>query len=75
MEIAEQFIALNDPDSGYQVTGAVNAPSLSDLRDPANTPWLTLGKALGSVAAKIAGDVPSWAGYSVSITTQGETIE
>ncbi|KAF6197947.1 hypothetical protein GE061_007690 [Apolygus lucorum] len=72
VEIAEQFIALNDPDSGYQVTGAVNAPSISDLRDPANTPWLTLGKALGSVAAKIAGDVRSWAGYSVNITTQGE---
>lgn len=72
VEIAEQLIALADPTSGYQVTGAVNAPSLSDLRDPTNTPWLTLGKALGSVAAKIAGDIPSWSGLSVNITTKGE---
>ncbi|XP_073976606.1 D-3-phosphoglycerate dehydrogenase [Rhodnius prolixus] len=74
VEIAEQFVALSKPDSGYTVTGVVNAPVLSALRNPLNTPWVTLGKRLGSIAAKLASGA-SFQGLNVEIVTQGPVTE
>lgn len=73
VEIAEQFVALSKPDSGYTVTGVVNAPVLSALRNPLNTPWVTLGKRLGSIAAKLASGA-SFQGLNVEIVTQGQFL-
>ncbi|KAK9501144.1 hypothetical protein O3M35_002240 [Rhynocoris fuscipes] len=74
VEIAEQFIAMADPESGYSVTGVVNAPVLSALRNPSNTPWVSLGKRLGSIAAKLAADEP-YKGLRIEIITQGRMTE
>jgi len=75
VEIAEQFVALaaNCPAAvraRYAVTGVVNAPVLAAAMIPTNTPWITLGKELGKLAAKMIQDIVP--GTNICITTKGK---
>ncbi|XP_014256858.1 D-3-phosphoglycerate dehydrogenase [Cimex lectularius] len=71
VEIAEQLVALSQPDSGFSVTGVVNAPILGDLRDPSNAPWVSLGQSMGAIAAKLVGPETKWADVTLELLTQG----
>lgn len=75
VEIAEQFVGLaaNCPATvraRYAVTGVVNAPVLAAAMIQTNTPWITLGKELGKVAAKMIQDVAC--GTNICIKTKGK---
>lgn len=74
VEIAEQFVVLaaNSPAAvraRYAVTGVVNAPVLAAAMIPTNTPWITLGKELGKLAAKMIQDIVP--GTNICIKTKG----
>ncbi|KAL1116385.1 hypothetical protein AAG570_004859 [Ranatra chinensis] len=55
LEIAEQLIALVDPNSGYKLSGVVNAPWMSAVRDPGNWGRVRLGSGLGRLGAALWG--------------------
>jgi Phosphoglycerate dehydrogenase and related dehydrogenases len=74
VEIAEQFVALaaNCPAAAracYAVTGVVNGPVLAAAMIQTNTPWISMGKELGKLAAKMIQDVP---GTNICIKTKGK---
>jgi len=78
VEIAEQFVALaaNCPAAvraRYAVTGVVNAPVLAAAMIPTNTPWISLGKELGKLAAKMIQDIVP--GTNICIKTKGPGME
>ncbi|XP_013402731.1 D-3-phosphoglycerate dehydrogenase [Lingula anatina] len=66
-EIAQQFV---DAMQGKSLFGALNAQALSNALSPATQPWVTLGEALGRLAASLAGEVNS--NTQVQVITYGE---
>lgn len=74
VEVAEQFIALKNPQSEFQLTGIVNAPILSASRDPANVPWIELAKNLGKIASKMLINV-DYTKVQMTVQTTGALLE
>ncbi|XP_054258492.1 hydroxypyruvate reductase-like [Macrosteles quadrilineatus] len=74
VEIAEQFIALNDPKSPYKITGAVNAPVLSAACVPYNNKWIELTTSLGRLLGKLLQDEDR-ADAKVELIRKGSALE
>jgi len=72
IEVAEQFVSLNDLSSEYLVTGVLNAPALLASRQSQNTAWLSLSERLGCILSRIArGDHSSLKGADIKISLAG----
>uniref|UniRef100_A0A1B6DGC0 D-3-phosphoglycerate dehydrogenase n=1 Tax=Clastoptera arizonana TaxID=38151 RepID=A0A1B6DGC0_9HEMI len=74
VEIAEEFIALANPESGFAITGAVNAPILTASLDATNNSYIQLATQLSRVAAKLVQDQPL-KNVSVTIQTSGPGLD
>lgn len=70
MEVAEQFISLNDTNAEYKVTGILNAPAFLASRQSENAGWLNLAEQLGRIISKIANE-HSLRGASIKISLIG----
>ncbi|XP_039281092.1 hydroxypyruvate reductase [Nilaparvata lugens] len=74
VEVAEQFVALKDPQSQFQLTGIVNAPILAASLDAANVPWIELAKNLGKIAAKMLVN-EDFTKVQIYVNTTGAVLE
>lgn len=69
VEVAEQFVSLNDTTSKYKVTGILNAPALLASRKSENATWLNLAELLGRVISRISkGYTLKGANIKISLT-------
>ncbi|XKL67849.1 hypothetical protein PGB90_003340 [Kerria lacca] len=73
VEVAEQFISLNDTNAEYKVTGILNAPAFLASRQSENAGWLNLAEQLGRIISKIANE-HSLRGASIKISLIGTDI-
>ena len=71
VEVAEQFISLNDLASKYQVTGVLNAPALLASRQSQNVAWLSLSEHLGRLLSRILQVDGSLNGITIEIALAG----
>ncbi|XP_065219823.1 D-3-phosphoglycerate dehydrogenase-like [Planococcus citri] len=74
VEVAEQFVSLNDASSEYKVTGILNAPALLASRQSENAAWLELAEQLGRVISRISKEY-TLKGSNIKITLAGPEIQ
>ncbi|KAK7601662.1 hypothetical protein V9T40_009103 [Parthenolecanium corni] len=74
VEVAEQFVSLNDTRSEFQISGVLNAPALLASRRSENAAWINLAELLGRVVSRIAKG-ESLRGANIMISLTGKKIE
>lgn len=73
VEVAEQFVSLNDTTSEYKVCGILNAPALLASRKSENAAWLNLAEQLGRVISRISKGY-TLKGANIKISLAGRLI-
>lgn len=53
MEVAEQFVSLNDISSKFPIAGVINAPALLASRNSDNIGWMKLAELLGRIVSRL----------------------